>query len=103
MKEKKPIKKTETIQEFLARGGVITRLPSHEEVKKKDVVRKSAAGPANLMTYDEADLYYGESKPRKAKKTPDIDLSALPEVLRKKHLAEVVDEVEEEDQEDGEA
>jgi hypothetical protein len=45
------------------------------------------------MTMDDADLYYGEHKVRKAKKKSagsTIDISALPEALRKKYVDGVI-------------
>jgi hypothetical protein len=103
VKDKKSLK-TETIQEYLARGGAINKLPMKQEEKKKEPqLKQNAQGPAVLMTYDEADLYYGEGKKKKAKTQASVDLSALPDVLKKKHLAGLMDEEnEQEDQEAGE-
>lgn len=76
--------KKETIAEFLQRGGKITKLPSQQNTETEVVKQTTAAGPAIIMTYDEADLFYGEkSKSIKAKKQrksagPMLDLDALP-------------------------
>lgn len=82
------IKKTETIAEFLARGGKITRIASPEPIHKAESIRSTvAAGPAVFLSLGEADLFYGEHKVKKAKKSKaTMDLSALPEELRKKYV-----------------
>jgi len=94
------MKKTETIAEFLARGGSIKIVPANEPTVKTDSIKSTTN--ANIMSMDEADLYYGEFKARKPKKaTAPIDLSALPEALRKKYVDEVISASgEEEDEED---
>jgi hypothetical protein len=97
------MKKTETIAEFLARGGSIKIVPANEPTVKTDSIKSTTnGGPANIVSMDEADLYYGEFKARKPKKaTAPIDLSALPEALRKKYVDEVISASgEEEDEED---
>lgn len=87
--------KTESIAEFLARGGKITKVPAHEPVAKKSESVKSiaAGGPASLMTLDQADLFYGEHKKRKVKPkaVPTLDVDALPPELRKKYVDDVID------------
>jgi len=97
------MKKTETIAEFLARGGKITIVPADQLPIKTDSIKSiTSGGPAIIMSMTEADLYYGEFKARKAKKVAStIDLSALPEALRKKYVDEVINaSKEEEDEED---
>jgi hypothetical protein len=97
--------KTETVAEFLARGGQITKIPAKEEQVKPDQVKSTkTGGPAVIMKMDEADLYYGEVKKKKAKKKKKetIDISALPKELREKYIDAVMNEQKEnfEDQED---
>lgn len=81
--------KIETVAEFLARGGKVTVCPK-SEIKEKDkqlTVKSTVVGPANIMTYDDADHYYGEKKERKTKKEPKepkINLGSLPEDFLKK-------------------
>jgi len=90
-------RKTETLEEFLARGGSIKFCPPKKEGATPDVVRKTAnGGPAVLMTLDEADLFYGEGKVRKKSNKPSnsIDLSALPEALKNKFISKLMDEAE---------
>ena len=94
--------KTETIAEFLARGGVIQRLPTQAPTTKTDSIKPSTNnGIAVIVSMEEADLYHGESKVRKPKKAINkIDLSALPEALRKKYVDEVISASKEDDEED---
>lgn len=83
-------KKTETVAEFLARGGKVTVCPPGEvKVKDSVTVKSMAVGPANIMTYADADHYYGEKKERKAStkkpaKDLKINLDSLPEDFLKK-------------------
>ncbi len=90
-------KKTETVAEYLARGGAITRLPAADRERAPEVVRKTVTGPANLMTLEEADLFFGEAKkggkPKKVKPSLKIDLDALPPALRAKFIAKLKEEV----------
>jgi len=83
--------KPTTIEEFLANGGVIKKLPTVIEAKQPDVIKKpTAGGPVTILSLEEADLFYGEarknSKPKKTKSPVKIDLSALPEALRSKFV-----------------
>ena len=98
------MKKTESVAEFLARGGKITIVPANQPTVKVDSIKSATnGGPAVIMSMDEADLYYGEFKAKKPKKkAPAIDLSALPEALRKKYVDEVIsaESEESEDEED---
>jgi hypothetical protein len=94
--------KTETVAEFLARGGKINKVASAALTQKVESVKSlKNGGPATIVSMDEADLYHGEAKKSKAKKklqAPTIDVSALPEALRKKYVDEVVNaQAEEED------
>ena len=94
--------KTETFEEFLARGGKVTKVPAQEQVKLPESIRSTTGGgPAVLMTLDEAGLFYGEHKKRQTKKKagPTIDLTALPPELRKKYVDDIVNEHKEETRE----
>lgn len=96
------IKKTESIAEFLARGGKINVIPSVVPELKQEQRRSKNGGPAVILTMDEHDLYHGEKKTVKSpsKKKPDVDFNALPEVLKNKYLKELRDEEDfEEDEE----
>lgn len=97
--------KVETVEEYLARGGSIKKLPPGETIRQPDVTRKTVAGgPATIMSLDEADLFYGEarkgSKPKKAKPSLKIDLNALPEALRAKFINKLKEEADGEDYEE---
>lgn len=83
--------KVETVEEFLARGGEIKKIPVTEAVKQPDVIKKpTPGGPVTILSLEEADLFYGEarksSKPKKVKPSTKIDLEALPEALRSKFI-----------------
>jgi hypothetical protein len=83
----------ESLEEFLARGGQITRVPAPVPFKIQESIKPTpASGPAILMTLEEADLFYGEHKQRKAKKKAKatIDLDALPPEIRKKFVDDVI-------------
>lgn len=97
--------KTESIADFLARGGKITKVPANQPEQKPDSIKHgSNGGVAVLMTMDQADLFYGEKKESKAKKPKKaistIDIHALPEELRKKYIDEVIDAAEGREEED---
>ena len=97
--------KVETVEEYLARGGSIKKLAPGETIRQPDVTRKTVTGgPANIMSLEEADLFYGEarkgSKPKKAKPSLKIDLNALPEALRAKFINKLKEEADGEDYEE---
>jgi hypothetical protein len=99
------MKKTETIAEFLARGGVIKKIATSESTVKQDSVKSTTGGgPAVIVSMGQAELYYGEYKPKKTKKKAiaTIDVSQLPEELRKKYIDGVVNGQKDEDSEEDE-
>jgi hypothetical protein len=75
------------LEEFLAKGGQITKCPPAEDKSKPQVVKSINPGPAQLMSLSEGDLFYGEKSKRKRKvKEPDltdINISDIPEEVRK--------------------
>lgn len=92
--------KKETIEEFLARGGQIQKVEYITPSTKETVNSAPISGYSSIMTYDAADLYYGETrkhaanttgvaKKSKSKKQPSIDFSALPAELQKSLLQEL--------------
>jgi hypothetical protein len=97
-------KKTESLTEYLARGGKINKLPHVDKKKQEDVARKPISGVALIMTLDDAALFYSDSEPPKKKKekktTSKLDLSALPAALREKFLKKIRDEGVDYDEED---
>ena len=85
--------KKESIEEFLARGGVIIKLPPSQalETSNVNVFSTTISGPATILTYSEANLMYGEIRQRKPRKNPKkpivrIDMSVLPKAIRDKFL-----------------
>lgn len=90
-------KKFETVEQFLARGGTIQKVPEKTREKQIEVVKTTAKGePATILTLEDAALFYGEPgkqpKKKKAKPSLKIDLNALPEALRKKFISKLKEE-----------
>lgn len=93
-KKPKPPQKTETLEEFLARGGKITVVPPVVRLDKEGTVKSTVSGPAVILSYSEADQLYGEKTTRKKTvkvinvekitNDPKIKMSLIPEELRKK-------------------
>ena len=81
------IKKTETIAEFLARGGKIQVVPPKVLESKESNVKPTTSGPANIITYAEADQFYGTKTVRKKKEKKvdlsKIDMNNVPDDLKK--------------------
>lgn len=86
--------KVETVEEFVARGGVIKRYPcgmgkdGMVVVEEDRTVRSTAKHPPNLMDLDEGAHFFSEIKPKRKRKIKpdamkDIDLSKIPEDIRK--------------------
>lgn len=81
--------KRETIEDFLARGGKITKCEAAPLPEEEQGNRASPAPAANatMMTLAEGALYYAESrakpKERKKKNEKAINFSALPASLLK--------------------
>lgn len=69
-------KKTETIAEYLARGGKIQVLPPAYTESKDANVKSTVVGPAVLMSLEDADQFYGTKTVRK-KKEKQIDLTKI--------------------------
>lgn len=88
--------KKESIEEYLARGGQVTKVARVDDpVTPTPTIAPMTTGPANLLTYGEADLYYGEvraRKPKKSKPVQKIDIDSLPKALRDKYFKELLDE-----------
>jgi hypothetical protein len=86
--------KKETVAEFLARGGKITKVPANVPTQKVENIRSNNAnsGIVTIVSMEDADLYHGEVRKGKTRKktgtpiAPTIDVSALPEALRKKYV-----------------
>jgi hypothetical protein len=82
--------KTETLEEFLARGGVIVKCPT-VKLKNEDKISIAGASKPTIMSLGEAEELYGEKKEKKtkAKQAPKIDIALLPESLRHKLLLKI--------------
>jgi hypothetical protein len=96
--------KVETVEEFLARGGSIKKLPAGERARQPEVIKKTGpTGPATIISMEEADLFHGEvkknSKPKKSKSSLKIDLDVLPEALRVKFINKLKEEADGESEE----
>lgn len=85
--------KFESVDEFLARGGTITKVDLGVPIKQ-EVMHAAQGGPVNILSLEDADLYYGEKRKQTAKivkkKKDLIDLSALPPELRRKYVDNVM-------------
>ena len=79
--------KTESMEEFIARGGVVAKCPVVKIAEEMQNVRSMATGPAKLMSLEEGEVMYGEKTTRKKKdKVVDltgIEVENIPEALRK--------------------
>lgn len=88
--------KKESLEEFLARGGQITKVPTEQRKETPSVIKTQSGGPAHLMSLEEGALFYSEIKDKKEstpKESPKLDINALPEVLRKKYIDKIKNEV----------
>lgn len=80
--KKSPESKRETIEEFLARGGEITRVPSQPESEEVNHIFSTSNAASTMLSLSEGSLYYSESK-AKPKERAKINTSALPANLLK--------------------
>jgi hypothetical protein len=81
--------KTETLNEFLARGGVVKTFPAGEP-PKDPTVRSTTVGPAVILSLEDGELFYGEKrakKPSKVSKSPKVVFDDLPDALKDKLMA----------------
>jgi len=77
--------KRESIEEFLQRGGTITKVAPQEEPEEGRLTSASKSSASQMMSLAEGSIYYAESKARikAVKKEQPIDLKALPASLLK--------------------
>jgi hypothetical protein len=75
--------KIETVEEYLARGGTIQKLPYVDKSQAEPI--KVTSGSGSIISMEEGDLYNGEAKKRKKSKKTEIkaDTSKLPADLLK--------------------
>lgn len=77
----------ETVEQYLARGGTIEKLPT---VKPSFAQRVGINNnQTSIMDLDEGAQFFSEFKPKKSKRVKKIDVSALPDSL--KFMAESLD------------
>ena len=62
------MKKTETVEEYLARGGKIEVVPPQEVEDSEVNVKKTTVGPATLYHITEGAILFGEKRKTKSKK-----------------------------------
>lgn len=96
-------KKTESVEEYMARGGVITLIPTVVSEIKSVVPKKNLIGCASMMSMEEAELFYSETrlKPKvKKNKAPKIDISALPPGIKSKFIDKLIDGETDEDEDE---
>ena len=77
--------KKETVEEYIARGGVIQKIPTVKPNFSQKILVQSSS--REIMGLEDGAHYFSEFKP-KHKKRPKLDLSALPESIRKLANAE---------------
>lgn len=78
--------KRETVEEFLKRGGSITKVPAQETPTEETHKVTPMSSPGGLMTLAEGSIFYSEIKatpPKKKKPLPEINVAALPASLLK--------------------
>lgn len=74
--------KVETVEEYLARGGQIERLPYIPPADKKEYIKVSSPVNVNLMNLDEGQHFFAEKATRKRKvKEIHIDTKLIPAAL----------------------
>lgn len=70
--------KAETVAEFLARGGIITKVDKQEYLGDKHVMPARGAINHDHLSLGEAEFMYGEAvsrAPRKKKAVPTVDFN----------------------------
>ena len=77
--------KRETIEEFLARGGTITKVEAQEIPQDENRVVSTKGGGAQIMSLHDGGIYYAEGRAKKAKPPikDTINLAVLPAHLLK--------------------
>lgn len=79
--------RVETIEEFLARGGVIKKYPAVPYETDHVIKSTTSQDTQNLMSLDEGAHFFSEMKPKRVRKKKDplkgVDVDQLPENIRK--------------------
>ena len=91
--------KRESVEEFLARGGKITVVPTAETQTKHVVQRKNAlTGVVSMISMDEAELFFSETRAKpKQRKVSKINIDALPPELKLKFVDKLLKGEDDED------
>lgn len=78
-KKKKQIKKLieESIEEYLGRGGKITKAAPNEIPEESHMVKSSVVGPPTLYSLDEARHFFSEKRTKVKKEKSDVDFSSI--------------------------
>jgi hypothetical protein len=74
-KKEKIIKKVETVEEFLARGGEVTIVPPQETPEAKQPIRSTSGGLPQLMSLSEGEHFFGETRKKAKKKMTNEEFS----------------------------
>ena len=76
----------EILEEFIAKGGIVEKIP-YVEPKENRMIGSFSKKAPELLTLEEAELLYGQKQEKKKTiKKPDlsgIDMNLIPEHLRK--------------------
>jgi hypothetical protein len=79
--------RVETIEEFLARGGIIKKYPAVPMETDHTVRPTTPQGTSELMSLDEGAHYFSEMKVKRVRKNKDplkgVDVEKLPDSIRK--------------------
>jgi hypothetical protein len=78
--------KKETLEEFIARGGVVKRIEAQHSDEQKEVVRSTTAKAVQLYELGDAAFYFPENKPPRKRKIKPLDLSGIDMSLIPAHL-----------------
>ncbi len=71
------VTKKETIEEFLARGGVIKRIDATPPEEVKESIRSTSNKVTQVYELGDAAFYFPENKPPRKKKSKPMDLSGI--------------------------
>lgn len=61
------IKKTETLEEFIKRGGKKTIIPAEKTPDETHLIKPNTTGLPKIISLDEGSHFFGETKKRKPK------------------------------------
>lgn len=76
--------KKETLAEYLARGGKITKVPAVMPSNKDVTVKSTVSKPPTLLSLGEAGDLLASSRSKKTKSTGKVAVNLIPAELRQK-------------------